>query len=369
VGGQPASAELLAALQSVEVEDHADLADMLRLRLATSVRDNGSGWTHVDDALFSRLAEIKVGVNLGGRVEPLIHAYVIDLRASFANQPGGSTLEVIGMDATALMNLEEKVKAWPNKTDSAIATDIFQAYGFSLDVHDTQPARQATQTTTIQRGTDIRFLKELAERNGYECYIDLDNTGQTVGHFHPPGLEQQGQTVLNVNLGSNTNVDEFKARYDMLRATTAQVTGLDVENQSAQPAQADGVGLAPLGSSATLGTDRPRRVLLSGTGLAETGELQTLAQAVVDQSAWSITAEGSISAASHDIVLQAKRPVLLRGVGTQFSGTYYVEQVLHQFSGQGYIQRFRLKRNAAGVASQDTFREDSSLPPQPARQV
>src|SRR5262249_22056163 len=162
------------------------------------------------------------------------------------------------------------------------------------------------------------FLRKLAERNGYETYVEVGADGGTEGHFHPPELDDQPQTVLNVNLGSDTNVDDFNARYDMLAATTAQVTGLDASDGSTQPADARTARQPTLGGSPAVAADRPRKVLLSGTGLSSAGELQTLAQAVVDRSAFSITAEGTAHGAAIGTLLKAKKPVLVRGAGREF---------------------------------------------------
>jgi phage protein D len=369
VGGSPASAALIEAIQQLEVEDHADLADMLRMRVGAAVRDDGAAWTLLDDALFTRLAEVKVSARVAGQVEPLIHGYVIDVRASLSNQPGTSTIDVVAMDASVLMSLEEKVKAWPNKSDGDIATQVFGDYGFTTDVGSTQPARQEADVTTLQRGNDLQLIRKLADRNGFEFYLDLDASGGVVAHFHAPRLQTRTQGVLNVNLGSDTNVDDFNARYDMMRATTASVTGLEVSSANKQPAQASSSALPSLGQSSTVASDRPRTVLLSQTGLSDAGELRTLAQAVVDRSGWAITAEGSLTTAAFQAVLRAKEPVLVRGAGRQFSGTYYVERVLHVFGGDGYTQKFTLRRNASGLAGGENFREDHTADPQPARSL
>jgi phage protein D len=364
INGVPADPDLLAAIQQIEVEDHADMADMLRLRVAIGVSECGRSWTVLDDDLFRRLANVRIMVTVGSSLaEPLIDAYVIETNASFANQPGQSVLNVVAMDPTVLMNLEEKVRPWPNMADSDIATTIFGEYGFTPQVEQTQPPRQEVDYTTVQRGTDIQFLRRLAERNGYECYVEMNPlTGVIEGHFHPPRLEQRPQGVLSVNMGEATNVNSFNARYDMLRPTTAQVTGLDIETQSEQPAQAESLALAGLGREPALPGDRPRRVLLSQMGLAQTGELQSYAQAVVDRSAWAITADGELHTVAYGGILRAKRPVLVRGAGRQFSGTYYVEKVLHTFTGDGYTQRFTLRRNALGLTGQERFVEDWALP-------
>jgi phage protein D len=363
VDDAPASPDLLAAVQQIEVEDHVDMADMLRLRLVMAVREDGSSWTLLDEDLFPRLANIRVLVTVGsGLSEPLIDAYVIETNADFSNQPGQSVLNVVAMDPTVLMNLEEKVRPWPDMADSDIATTIFGEYGFLAEVEQTQPSRQEVDYTTMQRGTDIRFLQQLARRNGYECYVEINPlTGLTEGHFHPSGLEQRPQGVLSINMGEATNVNSFNARYDMLRPTTAQVTGLDIGAQSDQPAQAESLAFRELGSEPSLNGDRPRRVLLSQTGLAETGELQTYAQAVVDQSGWAITADGELNTVAYGRLLRAKRPVLVRGAGRQFNGAYYVQRVLHAFSGDGYTQRFTLNRNATGLTGQESFVEDTAL--------
>ncbi len=362
--GSPAPAQLVDALQLVEVEDDADLADIMRVRVAIGVREDGSGWSVVDDGLFGRLQKIGITVTVGsGDAQPLLDAYVIESRGEFSNEPGHSVLAVVAMDPTVLMSLEEKVRAWPNMADSDIATSIFRDYGFTGDVEATGLTRQEEETTTTQRGTDIQFLRRLAERNGYECYVELDpRSGAVVGHFHPPRLDGQPQGVLTVNMGEATNVNSFAARFDMLRPTTARVSGVDGSALSEQPAQVEAPGLRDLGASATAARDRPRRVLLSGTGLADAGELQALAQAVVDRSSFAVVAEGEVSTAAYGGILRAKRTVMVRGAGQQFSGAYYVERVLHVLGDDGYVQRFTLRRNAVGVTAQDRFTDDGALP-------
>src|SRR5213076_2562809 len=113
-------------VRQIEVEDHASMADMLRLRLAVAVREDGSGWTTIDDDVFPRLANLKLSVTVGSGAEsPLISAYVVDVDTHFAAEPNGSAMTVVAMDPTVLMHLEEKVKAWPNMMDSDVASAIF----------------------------------------------------------------------------------------------------------------------------------------------------------------------------------------------------------------------------------------------------
>jgi phage protein D len=360
----PVSGELLAAVQQIEVEDNADMADMVRLRIGIGVKDGCSDWTVLDEDLFHRLAKIRILVTVGSRLaEPLIETYVIENNASFSNQPGQSVLNVVAMDPTTLMNLEPRVRPWPDLADSDIAATIFGEYKFTPDVEQTRPARQEIDHTTMQRATDIQFLRELAMRNGFECYVEINpRTGLVDGHFHRPRLEQTSQGVLSVNIGEATNVNSFSPRNDMLRPAAAQATGVDVDSVEEQPTGAEGQSLRGLGSEPTLPGDRPRRVLITGSGLTRVGELQTFAQAVVDRSAWSITADGDLNTVAYGGILRAKRPVEVRGASRQFSGTYYVEKVLHTFTTDRYTQRFTLRRNARTLTGHERFTEDLALP-------
>jgi phage protein D len=364
IGDQPAPPELIDVIQRLEVEDHANMADMMRLTVAIAIRDGCGSWNVVDEDTFQRLTKLRVNVNVGsGKTEPLLEAYVIQTNASFANQPGQSVLNVTAMEPTVKMNLKETVRAWPNMADSDIAEQIFGDYSFGTDIDPTQPTRDENDHTEMQRGTDIQFLQSLAQRNGYECYVELNpETGVVEGHFHKPRLQQTPQGVLSVNMGNATNVNSFQPSFDMLQPATAQAANVDVHSHEKQSTDSDSAEDKPLGSASTVSGDNPRQVLLSGTGLTDTGELQTAAQAEVDRSAFAITAEGEVNTVAYGDVLRAKRPVLVRGAGRQFSGLYYVERVTHTFTGDGYTQHFSLRRNAAGLTGQENFVQDGALP-------
>jgi len=157
-------------------------------------------------------------------------------------------------------------------------------------------------------------------------------------------------------------VNSFRSRYEMLRPVTARVTGLDIGSQSDQAASVESSALPDLGSEPVISDDRPRRVLISQSGLSETGELQTMLQALVDDSSWAIVAEGELNTVAYENVLRASSPLMVRGIGRQFSGTYFVERVLHVINGDGYIQRFSLRRNALGLTGGESFVQDSALP-------
>jgi phage protein D len=214
----------------------------------------------------------------------------------------------------------------------------------------------------MQRGTDIQFLQHLAERNGFECFVEVNEAGQVEGHFHPPKHDGQPQGTLSVNMGNDTNVNGFRARFDMLKPAKVKAATLDPDDASKQDAQSDDASQADgMGDTPTVPADRPRNVLLSGLAMAQSGEVQRYTQAVVDRSAWSIVAEGEVNTSMYGGLLKAKQAVMVRGVGKTFSGRYYVERVLHTIGSDGtYTQRFTLRRNATGLTGAENFREDNA---------
>jgi phage protein D len=364
IDNAPAAAEIIDAIRHIESEDDLGKAGILRLHLGTSLSEDGEQWLFVDDGTFARLTRIQLLVALGSGLPAVVFdGYVAETQLSLSEDPGASAFTVIAMDTTALMNLEEKVREWPNMQDSAIATMILGEYALVPVVDDTQPVRTQVDTTVIQRDTDIRFLQHLAQRNGFDMYVRPGPApGVVEGHFHRPAVDDPPQGVLNVNMGEASNMRSFSARYEMLRPAAAATAGVEARAVTRQPAESTAGELTELGATALLNGEQPRMTLLQSTGLAESGALQTLTQAAVDRSLWAVTVDGELDTAVYGDVLRTGGPVLLRGAGSTYSGTYYVETVRHRIAGESYTQHLTLRRNALNATGQEQFLPKLGLP-------
>lgn len=359
INGAPADPEIMSAIAQIEVDDNGTLADMFRLKIPITSTDEGD-WSSVADENFKPLIELHIGIKVGDIIESLIKGYVTDHKIHFDTNPGDSYLEVVGMDATCLMNLEQKIREWPNMAESDIASAIFSEYGFTPDVEPTQPVHSDTDMKIIQRGTDIQFLRMLARRNGYECYVESDPvTGLISGCFKKPNLSGTTQKDLAVSFGAKTNVKTLDVAYSGLKPTKAEAQQLDVKTKSVNTGSTTSATLDPLGKDNVLDilTQQPN-VLLRSSGGGSTQELQSLCDAAVDSAAWAITATGEVDITAYQSILRSKRTVLVKGAGTLFNGTYYVSRVFHIISREGYTQRFELKRNALGLSGSEQFGTD-----------
>jgi phage protein D len=355
INRKAAPGKVLDAIQRLEVDDSIDRASAFRLQLGIGSTADGD-WSLVGEDLFRPLTPVGVSVQLGGgQREHLITGYVTAATAMFDEDPGNAYLEVAGVDATAKMNLQETVRPWPNLADSAIAEQILDKYQLTRRVTTTSPARQENEVITTQRTTDIRFLRYLALRNGFTCYVTTNpKTGAEEGVFGPLELDAPSQGVLSVRFGEATSVDRFSVHHQMLRPTTAEAMGVDAARKSTEKASRTSQSETVLGRDSTLDLVKPAPVVLPlGTGLDLAGELTDWCQSVVDRSAWAVRADGAVKVERFGKALRAGRPVAVRGAGSLYNGTYLVRRVLHAFAGEEYTQEFKLARNGLGQTSRD----------------
>jgi hypothetical protein len=370
----PAPQPLIQALQKIEIETSIDVASVFRLRFGNT-QSSGTDWDllqpQYQDGLFRPFTQVQIRVQVGVDIpQAVINGYVTHQEVTYDDQGGNSVLEITGMDATMLMNLTEKVMQWPSMPDSAIAAAIFGQNQIVPNVSPTLPALTEPEGTTTQRSSDIRFLRRMAQRNGFECFVQPQpQTGLDVGYFGPAqNLPGPASGVLNVRMGTQTNVGEFKVRYDMTRPTTATGAGVDSKTQSTftspalsaatPPPQA---GLYPSGSpmgledavSRSMGPNFQPLVLPAETGQFLDPGLTSATQAIVNRSSWAILAEGTVGQTVG--ILRPGNIVNVRGVGAAFSGSYYLTRVSHTIDCTSYVQKFQARRNALMMTGSEVF--------------
>jgi hypothetical protein len=353
----PLPMPFLTALKEIHVETSTDSAAVFRLQFDLSQTTLGD-WDVLQFDIFRPLVPVQVRISLGiGLSETVINGYVREARLSNRNEPGQSTLKVTGMDATGTLMNHIEMSLPRFGPDNAIASMIFGQYGITPIAMPTPSVRVPVQTTTIQRGTDIRFLKRLARRYGYECYVQPDPLiGTDFGYFGPPKIMMPPQGVLSVNFGISTNMQNFHVSYDMLRPTSALAVAIDPSTKVPTP------GIAPAALEPPMGLEPSLlRILLppivrpAGTDAANPAELVATAQGIVNRSSRCIRGTGEVDGLKFGHVMRPGLPVLVRGAGREHSGLYYVTQVSHTISREGYSQTFQAWRNAVGLTGAEIF--------------
>jgi hypothetical protein len=345
IGGSEAD-DLYADLAAVEVETGDDGPATFRLRLALSRSTEDGGWRYLDEARFRAWSEVSVRVGFeGGGTEEVVRGYVTRVRPWFDADEGRCALEVEGMDASVLLDREEKLKDWPGKKDSDIAREVLAGYGLSARVEETDVVHEEALSTIIQRETDLEFLKRLALRNGFSCWVE----GRTA-YFGPLPADSPPQPVLAAHFGAETSLAWFAPVVDALRPAEVSMYQLDRLTRDVLSADATSSARRPLGrmdASALLpgGVD-PGKVYVARNAATGAPEMTALCQGVFDEGTWFVTAEGETRPAAYEHVLRPRGFVTVKGVGESYSGTWYVSYVRHTLSRAGYTQFFRLRRDA-----------------------
>jgi phage protein D len=226
---------------------------------------------------------------------------------------------------------------------------------------------QEDDTTVIQRGTDVQFIRELARRNGFEFYFETDkDSGEIQAFFRAPQLDGTPQADLAIQFGEKSNLRSFSVRVQGQRPTTARTAQLDIASASLNTADSSDTQYTKLGATddnalitGPAGAAAPNAVpeiLVLGAPTSDSTELQTTAQAVRDEAAWFLTATGEINCDAYQAVLRPHRLVLIKGAGTQYSGKYYVTRVVHELkTGGEYNQVFEARRNARDLDGSEQF--------------
>ena len=355
LGKAPMPGPLFESVREVEVDCSTEVASALRLKIALEQTLIGD-WGALQYDVFRPLVPIDVRIQSGGPLpEAVMNGFAAGQRVTYSDQPGDTFLEVTALDITTLMNMQEKVMPWPNMPDAAIAAAIFGQYAVVPRTQPTSPTLVEPEGTTTQRGTDIRFLRRMARRNGFDCYVQPEPiTGLDQGFFGPPQTIGLPDAVLTVGPGEGANVRGFGVRYEMLKPTTAVAAALDPATKVPQPGIAPVALQPPMGLEPTgLRVVPPAIARPADTGAARAAELQPEVQAIVDRSSWAVMAEGEVGS---DVgVLRPGSLVNIRGAGRVFSGTYRLTRVRHTISRERYVQRFEARRNAVTMTGTELF--------------
>jgi phage protein D len=285
------------------------------------------------------------------------------------SEPGNSLIAVAGLDTSVLMSVEEKIATWKDMSDSDIVSQIVSGYGVSVQADSTSTVHQESDTTIVQRGSDIQFVRELATRNGLEFYFETDqDSGSITAYFRAPQLNGTPQPDLAIQYGDQSNLLSFTAQLTGQRPLAVKIEQIDVSQNSVNIAQVNDTQLTELGAAdanALVGgplnglvtpKDVQGQMLVLGPPTSNATEMQTVAQAVRDEASWFITARGAINSDAYQAVLRPHRLVLVKGAGKGYSGTYYVTRVVHELRGDGtYTQNFEARRNARDVSGSEQF--------------
>jgi hypothetical protein len=202
-----------------------------------------------------------------------------------------------------------------------------------------------------QQGTDLEYIRQLADEVGYVFYISAGPVaGTNTAYWGPQVKIGPVQPALSGDMDAYTNVESLHFSFDQdkcripLVYTYVQQIGLSIPIPipPIDPLQ------PPLGAIPPIPTNLLPPDLVSYRNDASK---LTIPQAIMmglaagAESSEVVTCTGALDVTRYGGVLNARQLVGLRGAGPAFDGLYYVKSVTHKIKRGEYKQDFTLTRN------------------------
>jgi hypothetical protein len=289
----------------------------------------------------------------------LIDGLITNQQFSPGTEPGTATLTLTGEDVSVAMDLEKKRAEWPAMSEMVIANVIIGSYAQYGLVPAVMPPPTIDQPlpierTPVQQGTDLDYLKTMAQRFGFVFYVEPGPVpGVNTAYWGPPKRAGLPQRALTVNQGPQSNVDSINFTYNGMAPTIVNDVVQDKLTNSSMPVMTfASFRLPPLAAMPALPFQLPnmRTSLLDQSSGLSIIEAYARAQGVTDKSVDNVvTAQGELDALRYGDVLTPRGIVGLRGAGFTFDGLYYVKSVSHAISKGKFKQRFNLSREGTGA--------------------
>ncbi|MEZ6134620.1 MAG: hypothetical protein R3C53_06900 [Pirellulaceae bacterium] len=311
------------------------------------------GFKHSDSSRFDLGRQVHIQMGYADRLVSMVTGQITSLAPRFP-QSGPSTLTVSGLDGMFRLKdrrpEDEEESKYTGMTDWEIAQIIAARNGLAAKVTREGEAHPEV----IQKNQDYaQFLMERAKRIDFECYVQTDPQTQAATlYFVRPSDGRGSDRVRNYALRWGENLISFMPTVNMSEQV-GQVTvrGWNPATKQAivatvgpdsLPASADGGVSGPQASSQS----QQKRDVTVDAPVNTEQEAFELARSLLAERAYRfITATGQIIGQPN---LRPGDNLTLAGLGSRFSGDYYVKKVEHSLDGSGYKTQFEVRRMYIG---------------------
>jgi hypothetical protein len=290
-------------------------------------------------------------VTMGGFPNVIMDGIVTQQELAPSNEPGQSTLTITGSDLSVLMDVVEVKRPLPPGGAPQVSLILLPYLVFGVTPIVVPPLFASfvvpTEKIAAQTGTDLAYIKMLADRYGYVFYVDPGPLpGQSIAYFGPNIRIPVPQPALSVNMDAETNVESLSFSLDGLAKEILVVTIMDpITGRIPIPIPIPNISIfqPPLGLRPT----PPAKISFPGD-LANDKMPEVLNRAIgrmLKGSNNAITASGTLNVLRYGHVLRSRMLVGVRGAGLAYDGLYYVDSVTHDLKRGEYKQNFQLSRD------------------------
>jgi hypothetical protein len=290
-------------------------------------------------------------VTLNGTPQPLFDGVMTNVEVQAGGQGSPGTVSVTGEDLTKVMDMQDwsglPFPAMPIEARVALICAKYAAFGIvPLPIPVLFPdVPIPIERIPAQKGTDLAYIRELADMVGYVFYIEPGPVpGSNVGYFGPEIKVGVPQPALNVDMDALTNIASLSFSFDPTKGVLPVVF---IQNQLTRvPIPIPIPNLNPLQPPlGALPTPLSNITPLKDT--AKLNPMQAISRGLAEakKSQDAVSGSGSLDVLRYGRVLKARQLVGVRGAGIAYDGLYYVQSVTSTLKRGEFKQSFNLTRN------------------------
>lgn len=296
------------------------------------------------------LMRVVLVVTINGRAQPIVDGMTTNVETQ-PGEGGVSRLIVKGKDLSALMDVVDipglPFPAMPPSARVLLVLAKYAALGViplvipSIVEIPPLPIERIPQ----QRGSDLTYLRRLADEAGYVFYLEPGpEPGTSKAYWGPEIRLGAPQPALTTNMDAQTNVEQLSFTFDKERKKLPIV--FFQEPFSKAPIGVPIPDVTPLNPPLGAIPPLPPKIeKLDRTAHLSAPQALMAGIAYAGQNSDSVFGRGRLDVAKYGRLLRSRQLVGVRGAGLPFDGLYYVRSVTHEIERGAYKQGFTLARN------------------------
>jgi hypothetical protein len=345
----PVSRDVLDALESVQVTIGSGNASGFQLSFKLSTRSPLHTLFLISGGASIPLIRVTLIATINGVPETLIDGVMTNHQVTPG--PGKATLTITGEDMTKVMDyIPFDGFPFPAMPPEARVAIICAKYAFLGVIPMVIPSVLIDIPIPIdriprQQGTDLAYVRSLADEVGYVFYMDPGPApGTSVAYWGPEIKVGVPQPALNLDMDAHTNVESLQFTYNSESASLPIIFIQEPNTKAPIPIPIPAI--TPLNPPLGVIPPIPKRLDF----ITETAKYSPIRGALIGlakaaRTADVVTGTGTLDVVRYGRVLKARKLVGVRGTGPAFDGLYYVKSVTHSIKPGEYKQNFTLARN------------------------
>lgn len=287
----------------------------------------------------------------------LIDGVITQNEIAPGDKGSNSTLSILGRDLTALMDQSNwsgfPFPACPREARVALLLAKYAFFGMipliipSILLDISIPI----EAIPSQRGTDLQYIRQLADEAGYVFFIAAGPVpGTNTAYWGPQIKFGPIQHALNADMDAYANVESMHFSFDQEKSKIPILYKYIEQIGLSIPIPIPPVNplMPPLGAIPPLPTNLlPPDLVSFRDDLSKVSipQLIMMGFAAGADSSEAVTCTGALDVTRYGGILSARELVGVRGAGYAFDGLYYVKNVTHHIKRGEYKQSFTLTRN------------------------